>query len=238
MSKKVINDKRKKKSHPVISFIGNLIGICLILILLGAISLFSINLLMMFSTANNLWKADTLTGTHADYILVLGAGIEEDGEPSPILKERLDTALTLYQKEASANILVSGGSDDTESEVSVMKHYLEKKGVPSKAIKVDSHGVNTFTSVNNAYDEYGAEKLIIVSQKFHLYRAVYISEQLGISTYGCPCNEKSISDTSLRKREFFARVKDFGQLTLPHLPPPLSTLGDRIYQYAHAHLHR
>lgn len=228
--KKNHSHKKRKKSHSILSFFGQLIGLCLIMIVLSVTALFSINLLMMLSTSNNMWQTKDLHHTQADYILVLGAGIQEDGEPSPILKERLDTAITLYQNKASDTILVSGGSDDTESEVSVMRNYLEKNDIPYKAIQGDSKGIDTFASINNAYDDFGAETLIIVSQKFHLYRAVFISEQLGVSTYGCPCDAKVFHDSALMTREFFARIKDFCQLFLPYLPTPFSDVGRTIYE--------
>lgn len=219
--------RKKRRGHGVVRLIKLLIA----LILLVPISAIAINLFMYATTTNNMWYPRELAGTNADYIVVLGAGIEPDGTPSPVLAERLDTAIVLYENGASKHIIVSGGEDAAQSEVSAMRNYLLDSGIPSLAITTDTHGVDTYASVNNLTTLYDAHSVILVSQRFHLYRAVYIAEHLNLEAYGCPASQAAISDKNLLVREFFARIKDFTQCTVGELPEPLANLATSAYNH-------
>ena len=157
---------------------------------------------------------------------MLGAGIEPDGTPSPILAERLDTAIALYENGASDEIIVSGGEDAAQSEVSAMRNYLLDADIPSMAITTDTHGIDTFASVKNLRTIYDVQTPILVSQRFHLYRAVFIAEQMDLDAIGCPTSEENIHDNGLLLREFAARLKDFAQCKFGELPQETrSTVG-------------
>lgn len=212
--------RRKRRRVPL------LIKALLLLIFLPPLACVLINAFVLATTTGAMKTVDELAGAGADDIVVLGAGIEPDGTPSPILAERLDTAIALYEQGASANIIVSGGQDAAQSEVSAMRNYLLDAGIPSLAITADTHGIDTFASVKNLRDVFDAKTVILVSQRFHLYRAIFIGEQMGLHVSGCPSSEDNIHDGGLLIREFFARIKDFAQCKFGEVPQTTrSTVG-------------
>ena len=116
-----------------------------------------------------------------DCILILGAGVRDDGSPTLMLADRLDQGLALYQQGAAPKIIVSGdhGSSGYD-EVNTMKAYLVERGIPSEDVFMDHAGFSTYDSLYRARDIFQAQKLIIVTQKYHLYRALYIADCLRI----------------------------------------------------------
>ncbi|MEE0434896.1 MAG: YdcF family protein [Peptococcaceae bacterium] len=206
-----------------------LLKLIIVLLLLPPLMAVAINLIMFVTTTGNMQTTDELAGADADCIVVLGAGIEADGSPSPILAERLDTAIALYENGASKDIIVSGGEDAAQSEVSAMRNYLLQNGIPSLAITTDTHGIDTYASITNLRTHFDVQSAIIVSQRFHLYRAIYIAEQMKLDASGCPTSKDGISDTALLTREFFARLKDFAQCTIADLPAPLAAPAEALY---------
>lgn len=215
-----VRRRKRKRRFPL--GLKIIIGI----ILLPPLACVLVNLFMLMTTTGNMATPDELADADADCIVVLGAGIEPDGTPSPILAERLDTAIVLYENGASDNIIVSGGEDAAQSEVSAMRNYLLDAGIPSLAITTDTHGIDTFASVKNLKTNFDMERVILVSQRFHLYRAIFIAERMDLDVYGCPASEEGIHDTGLLIREFAARIKDFAQSVFGELPSTtLSNVG-------------
>ncbi len=140
-----------------------------------------------------------------DCIIVLGCLVLEDGTPSNILKDRLDTAVELYKKGVAPKIIMSGDHSSEEyNEVASMKNYAVDAGVPSEDVFMDHAGFSTYETMYRAKEIFGAEKVVIVTQKYHLYRSVYIAEKFGMEAYGVA------SDYELdESREILARCKDF-----------------------------
>ena len=165
------------------------------------------------------------TDFQADAILVLGAGVRPDGTPSHMLEDRLLTALALYQANVSSRVIVSGdhGADDYD-EVNVMKAYLVDRGVPSEAVFMDHAGFNTYDSLYRAKAIFGVKSLILVTQRYHCYRAVYIGERLGISCRAVAAPILSSNATGYARQSWFsfresiARCKDVFSCAL-HVPP-------------------
>ena len=120
-----------------------------------------------------------------DCILVLGAGVREDGTPSLMLNERLELGIALYQSGASQKLLMSGdhGRKDYD-EVNTMKGYALSQGITSEDVFMDHAGFSTYESIYRAKEIFQAKKIIIVSQEYHLYRALYIADKFGIEAYG------------------------------------------------------
>ena len=115
-----------------------------------------------------------------DCIIVLGAGLWDD-KPSPMLKDRLEKGISLYKAGAAPKLLMSGDHGRTGyNEVQVMKQYAIDAGVPSEDIFMDHAGFSTYESMIRARDIFGVTSPIVVTQKYHLYRAVYIGKSLGI----------------------------------------------------------
>lgn len=145
-----------------------------------------------------------------DCIVVLGAGVRGDGTPSPMLRDRLLTAIDLYEK-GVPKIIMSGDHGSKEyDEVNTMKDFAIEMGVPSEDIFMDHAGFSTYESMYRAKDIFEVKKVIIVTQQYHLYRAVYIAESLDIEAVGVPADLNSYLGESYREaREMLARSKDF-----------------------------
>ena len=145
-----------------------------------------------------------------DCILVLGAGIWGD-RPSPMLEDRLLEGIDLYQKNVSNKIIMSGDHGKKEyDEVNIMKDFAIEKGIPSENIFMDHAGFSTYESIYRAKEIFEAKKVVIITQKYHLYRALYIAEQLGIEAYGVGADPRKYVGATYREiREILARNKDF-----------------------------
>ena len=156
-------------------------------------------------------EIDNLKDFDADCILVLGAGIKDDETPTPMLKDRLDTGIMLYESGAAEKVLLTGDNGSVgHNEIHVMLNYLIDAGVPEEDIFCDHAGFSTYDSMYRAKSIFEAEKIIVVTQTYHQYRALYIGEKLGLSVIGVASDQMEYSGQPLREiREVFARVKDF-----------------------------
>ena len=180
-----------------------------------------------FADSRILTEEEAATLSEVDCILVLGCGVRPDGTPSAMLADRLQRGVSLYQNGVSPKILMSGdhGRDDYD-EVNTMKNYALEKGVPTEDVFMDHAGFSTYESMYRAKEIFKAEKIVIVTQQYHLYRAVYIAEQLGLEAYGVSCNYHDYSGQFMRDvREVLARVKDFGMCITK---PEPTVLGEVI----------
>ena len=150
-------------------------------------------------------------GETFDAVLVLGAGVREDNTPSLMLQERLLTALEAYEKGVSEKILLSGDRTGDYDEVGVMKNYLSERGVPEDAMILDPEGFSTYASVWRAKEVFRMDSLLIVTQKYHAYRAQYIADRFGIRAKTLPAAERFRYHKNLwyDLRECVARCKDF-----------------------------
>ena len=146
-----------------------------------------------------------------DCILVLGCRVYEDGSLSHMLQDRLQRGLELYLAGAAPKLLMSGdhGQKDYD-EVNAMKRFAIEKGVPSEDVFMDHAGFSTYESLYRAKEIFGVEKVIIVTQEYHLHRALFIAQQLGLEAYGVASDYRSYAGQILREiREILARNKDF-----------------------------
>lgn len=181
------------------------------LAVLGIIYVFSVNAYVKSSVKERIISVEEASTLNADCILVLGAGVHDDGTPSLLLQDRLDTGIELYFVGASDRLLMSGdhGRKDYD-EVNTMKNYAVSLGAESEEVFTDHAGFSTYESLYRARDVFGAETVIIVTQEYHLYRALYIAEQLGLNAYGVACKNVRYGGQDWRDfREVLARNKDF-----------------------------
>ena len=160
-------------------------------------------------------------------ILVLGCAVWENNQPSPMLKDRLDTAIELYNKGAAPKLLLSGDNSSVYySEPDCMLQYALEQGVPEEDIFLDLAGFSTYDSVYRAKEVFCADRMIVVTQKYHLYRALKICEALGVQAVGAAADPRSYTGKYFRElREVLARDKDF--LKCIFRPEP-KFLGDKI----------
>jgi len=164
--------------------------------------------------------------TEFDCILVLGCWVD-NGTPSLMLRDRLERSVELYQVNAAPKLLMSGdhGQKDYD-EVDAMKRYALEQGVPSEDVFMDHAGFSTYESVYRAKAVFGADKILIVTQNYHLSRALYIARALGVEAYGVAAKDVSYGgQTSRDLREVLARVKDVGYC---FLKPEPTFLGEII----------
>lgn len=185
-----------------------------------------INFYIVRKTKSGILKAEDLKTDNADCILILGAGVR-NGKPTPMLRDRLLTGIELYEKGAAKKIIMSGdhGSSDYD-EVNTMRLFAVEKGVPEEDIFMDHAGFSTYDSVYRAKKVFEANNIIIVSQKYHLYRALYISEKLGVKACGVSANLNKYGGQLKREiREILARDKDFFKCIAK---PEPAFLGDKI----------
>ena len=161
-----------------------------------------------------------------DCIIVLGGGIRKD-KPSPLLQDRLDKAIELYKKGLAPKIIMSGDHGTKEhDEVNVMKNYAIENGVPSEDIFMDHAGFSTYDTMYRAKNIFGVKKAIIVTQKYHIFRSVYIAKKLGIDAYGISAEDIKHQWPIYREfREVLARDKDFLKCIFK---PKSKILGDKI----------
>lgn len=146
-----------------------------------------------------------------DCIIVLGASVINNEEPSPMLEDRLKKGIELYFNSDIPKLLMSGDHGGMYyDEVNVMKKYAINAGVDSEDIFMDHAGFSTYESMYRAKEVFGAERVVIVTQRYHLTRALYIAERLGLDAYGVAAEDISYKGQGFRDiREFFAVAKDF-----------------------------
>jgi vancomycin permeability regulator SanA len=186
-----------------------------------------LNAVVKSSAKDRIVTADEARELDADCILVLGAGVKADGSPSDMLRDRMLTAIELYDGGVSDRLLVSGdhGSDDYD-EVNTMKGFAVDSGVPSECVFMDHAGFSTYDSIYRAKEVFCADTVVIVTQEYHLYRALYIAEKLGINAVGVPADKNEYRGQLMRDvREILARDKDFFSCIIKPLP---KYLGDEI----------
>ena len=204
-----------------------LIIIILILCALIGIMMLSINFYVVNKTKSKIvTEKQAKELENVDCILVLGAGIWGD-KPSPMLEDRLLQGIALYNNQTSSKIIMSGDHGKEEyDEVNVMKDFAIEKGVKSEDIFMDHAGFSTYDSVYRAKEIFKAQKIIIVTQKYHLHRALYVAEKLGIEAYGVASDPREYRGQVVRElREVLARDKDFFKCIIK---PEPTYLGDTI----------
>ena len=199
----------------------------IIVIIIIAIIVLGMNLYVRISTNKQIIKENDYTElSDVDCIIILGAGIWGD-KPSPMLEDRLLEGIKLYQNSVSDKIIMSGDHGRKEyDEVNIMKNYAIEKGIPSENIFMDHAGFSTYESIYRAKDIFEAKKVVIVTQEYHLYRALYIANQLGLEAYGVGADPRQyVGEIYIEIREILARDKDFIKCIFK---PEPTYLGDTI----------
>lgn len=202
--------------------------ILLPLCILGVVAVFGINGYVVHTTKDRILTPEqAATLTDVDCILVLGCGVNADGQPSAMLADRLIRGISLYQNGAAPKLLMSGDHGRaTYDEVNVMKQYAMDRDVPSEDVFMDHAGFSTYESIYRAKEIFGVEKIIIVTQGYHLHRALYIAEAFDLEAYGVAADYRPYSGQLNRDiREILARNKDF--VTSIYKPLP-THLGETI----------
>lgn len=160
-----------------------------------------------------------------DTALILGAAVLRSGGLSPVLRDRADQAIELYRAEKVARIIASGNTEGNHyDEVAPMKAYLVQAGIPESAIVLDGGGFDTYSSIHRAQSVFATQSLIVVSQSFHLPRAVFIARELGIDAVGVSADRGHYKLVNYF-REMLADVKAVANLISNRTPRSLATDG-------------
>lgn len=196
-------------------------------VLLIAAAVFVPNFIVVNKTKNNIITAEAAKKlSDIDCAVILGAGVR-DGKPTPMLRDRLLTGIELYKSGAAKKLIMSGdhGTEDYD-EVNIMKSFAVENGVPDGDIFMDHAGFSTYETIYRAREIFEADNVIIVSQKYHLHRALYIAEKLGVKAVGVSADLNTYRGQVKRElREILARDKDFFKCIVKPKP---TYLGEKI----------
>ncbi len=186
-----------------------LISVCAIL-LMGLLSPFLLSGMVKWSVSDHMTEIDAVEEPY-DVILVLGCGIKKDGRPSDMLEDRLKTGIEAYFAGVAPMLLLSGDNEHEDyNELAVMKEYCMAAGVPEEDILCDRYGLSTYDSVVRAATLFEIKRAAIITQEYHLYRALYIAEKTGIDAIGIDADIRIYRLQWYRDlREILARCKDF-----------------------------
>lgn len=146
--------------------------------------------------------------SYAEAIIVPGASVLRSGAPSDILADRLLTAQELYEAGKADVVLLSGSQEDDYNETARMKEFLVSRGISEEGLLIDENGLDTFATMKHAKEMFGIDEAIIVSQSYHLPRAIYLAGQFGIDAVGVSSDRQPyVKIKWFTFREMFSRVK-------------------------------
>lgn len=189
--------------------------VLLILILLPVVTVFGVRGFMMLRTAGriteNAAEIPKDSAEKYDAVIVLGAGVYRDGSLSPMLRYRMEKTVECYESGAASKVFVTGDHRIGEyDEVDHMVEYLIVHGVPEEAIEFDYEGFSTYESMLHAAERFGIRRAVVVTQKYHLYRAMFIGEFYGMELQGLAAENWQMSAGTVMRtvREWAACLKD------------------------------
>jgi len=198
------------------------------LAVLGAAAVFGINAHVKHSAADRILTSEEAAElADVDCIMVLGCQVKDNGKPSDMLADRLRRGIEVYELGAAPKLLMSGDHGQKEyDEVNTMKQVAIDADIPSSDVFMDHAGFSTYESVYRARDIFEADKIIIITQEYHLYRALFIAEKLGVEAYGVAADYHTYYGQAMRDfREILARNKDF---VITIFKPEPTYLGEAI----------
>jgi vancomycin permeability regulator SanA len=214
--------RKKRKPFPWRAVLGALArffrracaacGVLFVLGLLLFLILLSISGAVCHKTQDRIVTPDSLEtlDVEFDYILILGCSVRPDGSMSAMLRDRVDTGIALYDRGICDMLLMSGDSASVGyDEVGTMKQAAIDAGVLESAIVTDPLGLSTYDSVSRLFSQFNGKRVLIVTQGYHLHRALYIADKLGIDALGVSADLRPYAGQWKRDlREILARVKD------------------------------
>lgn len=204
----LINAKARRAIGIVACCLAAVVAMMILLVLLAAFS-------MQAATADRILTVDSLpdgTADTYDCIIVLGAGLKDDGTPSHMLADRVIVAGRIYNAVGPLPIIMSGDHTGDYDEVTAMKQAAVALGVDSRDVFLDHQGYSTYESIYRAKEVFGARRILIVTQEYHLHRALFIARELGLEANGISADLRSYRmETGRHLREYLARYKDMFQ---------------------------
>lgn len=205
------------------TFVSILCGFITAILVIAIALCLSVNSLV--EQYGNNYIVSVKNAPHVDAIIIPGAKVNADGTPSNSLKNRLDQGLKLYEKSCAKKILLSGDhTSEYYDEVTVMREYLEKKGVAPQDIFLDHAGIDTYHTMYRANHLFGISNALVVSQHYHNVRAIYIGRQLGMTVLAVDAadTESAVTNKKMDLREYGARFKAFVQAGIVKPAPQIN----------------
>ena len=189
------------------------IGLLLLVAVLFGALVTTVSSTMQAKGQEKIYPAAEVQSLHTeakfDCILILGAGLQSDGTPSAMLHDRVAVGVEIYQALGDVPLLMSGDQTGDYNEVAAMQNLAISLGVPEDMIFLDNQGYSTYESVLRAAQIFGAKRILIITQTYHLHRALYLAESLGMEAYGVSADLRPYQNQSKRElREALARFKD------------------------------
>lgn len=206
--------------------------ICLWAVLTAGMLCLFANLRVRAVASSRIVWPNELSNRRVDCIIVPGARVYADGTPCAVLRDRLDTAIGLYQAGVSDRLLLSGDHGSVSyDEVTAMKAYALENGVRERDIFLDHAGFSTYETMYRAASIYGAKSCVVVTQAYHLLRSVYLACRMDMEAYGVKADRGAYQRMGYyQTREALARVKDvlFAAFkpTPTYLGEPISLMED------------
>lgn len=213
--------KRKQKLLKLCVCLGAAALLCVVAVL-------SLDAYVRYQTADRICTAEEAAQLEdVDCIVVLGCLVHADGTPSHMLEDRLKRGVELYKLGAAPKLLMSGDHGTQQyNEVYSMKRYAVDEGIAPQDVFMDHAGFSTYETIYRAKEIFGVRKIVIVTQQYHLYRALYVAEALGIEAWGVASDYRTYAGQTMRDvREIFARAKDF---FMSIIQPEPTYLGNSI----------
>ena len=184
----------------------------LVLAILGAVAVFAIDAHVQTTAGPRIVTADEAAVLgNVDCVLVLGCGVHPDGCPSDMLADRIAQGVALYENGTSPKLLMSGDHGRADyDEVNAMREMAVQAGLPADDVFMDHAGFSTYESMYRAKKVFGCSRVVIATQTYHLYRALYSAHALGVDAIGVASDYRSYGkQTWYDVREIPARTKDF-----------------------------
>ncbi len=212
---------KKKILISFFSFAGLCVAVCILII--------AVNIYIVNTTNTQIYshkEISQIPKSDYDCVIVLGAGVRADNSVSDILRDRLDTSIMVYNSGLISKILMSGDHGrENYDEVNVMKKYAIDAGIDSSNVFMDHAGFSTYETIYRARDIFDVDKALIVTQKYHLHRALYIAKSLGLEAIGVSADLHNYRYQTQRDiREYAARVKEFFNLLIKPEPTYLGEI--------------
>lgn len=202
-----------------------LFKVLIILTISGALSLLIGRLTTAIHSSGRVYGFEDIPNERA--AIVFGAGLWRDGSPTPVLRDRVKTASELYFQGKVEKLLMSGdNSTEDYDEPTAMKNYAIGLGIPEDAIVLDFAGRRTYDTCYRAKEIFGLQSAILVTQEFHLSRALYLCEKLGVESTGVIADQRYY----LKRSRFFWNTREalatLNALWDVHIARPLPVLGE------------
>lgn len=192
---------------------------------MGLLGILLPRLITTFYAVNRIYQ--TAEAPSERLAIVFGAGLRRDGTPTPILRDRVETAASLYFNGKVEKLLMSGdNSVFNHNEPESMRQYAMSLGVPENAIAMDYAGSRTYDTCYRAKAIFGMKSALLVTQKFHLPRALFLCNALGLDAYGVEANNRNYWRGSLLIWNFREQLATVGAFLDVYVNSPLPVLGE------------